>query len=87
MVSLEPTAAAYQATAGSFLDIDRAFYTRVHEDPRKELVDCFILPIRSGKAWKIPAGHLCRITVPEGPQVFDSTQADVARSSSLHGSA
>ena len=69
MVSLEPTAAAYQATAGSFLDVDRGFYTKVHEDPRKELVDSFILPIRSGKAWKVPAGHLCRITVPEGPQV------------------
>lgn len=71
--SLEPTAAAYQATAGSFLDIDRAFYAKVHEDPRKELVDSFILPIRSGRAWKVPAGHLCRITIPEGPQV--STEA------------
>ncbi|KAL3141753.1 hypothetical protein ABBQ32_004433 [Trebouxia sp. C0010 RCD-2024] len=69
--SLEPTAAAYQATAGSFLDIDRAFYTKVHEDSRKELVDSFILPIRSGRAWKVPAGHLCRITIPEGPQVGD----------------
>ena len=68
-VNLDPTAAAYQATAGSFLDIDRAFYTKVHEDPRKELVDSFILPIRSGRAWKVPAGHLCRITIPEGPQV------------------
>lgn len=68
-VNLDPTAAAYQATAGSFLDIDRTFYTNVHEDPRKELVDSFILPIRSGRAWKVPAGHLCRITIPEGPQV------------------
>lgn len=68
-VNLEATAAAYQATAGSFLDIDRTFYTTVHEDPRKELVDSFILPIRSGRAWKVPAGHLCRITIPDGPQV------------------
>lgn len=67
----DPTAAAYQATAGSFLDIDRAFYTRIHEDSRHELVDSFILPIRSGRAWKVPAGYLCRITIPEGPQVGD----------------
>lgn len=71
MVSIEPTAAAYQATAGSFLDLDRAFYSKIHEDSRHELVDSFILPIRSGRAWKIPAGYLCRITIPEGPQVGD----------------
>jgi hypothetical protein len=29
----------------------------------------FILPIRSGKAWKIQAGDICRISTPEGPQV------------------
>jgi uncharacterized protein YcgI (DUF1989 family) len=69
MVSIEPTAAAYQATAGSFLDLDRALYSKIHEDSRHELVDSFILPIRSGRAWKVPAGYLCRITIPEGPQV------------------
>ncbi len=68
MVSIEPTAAAYQATAGSFLDLDRALYSKIHEDSRHELVDSFILPIRSGRAWKVPAGYLCRITIPEGPQ-------------------
>lgn len=71
MVSIEPTAAAYQATAGSFLDLDRALYSKIHEDSRHELVDSFILPIRSGRAWKVPAGYLCRITIPEGPQVGD----------------
>lgn len=69
MTSFEPTAAAYQATAGGFLDVDRDLYRNIHEDKRHELVDSFILPIRSGRAWKVPAGHLCRITVPEGPQV------------------
>ena len=69
MVTVEPTAAAYQATAGGFLDIDRSFYTKLHGDSRHELVDSFILPIRSGRAWKVPAGYLCRITIPEGPQV------------------
>jgi hypothetical protein len=68
MVSIETTAAAYQATAGSFLDLDRALYSKIHEDSRHELVESFILPIRSGRAWKVPAGYLCRITIPEGPQ-------------------
>lgn len=68
----EPTAAAYQATAGSFLDIDKDLYRRIHDDKRHELVESFILPIRSGRAWKVPAGCLCRITVPEGPQVWDA---------------
>ena len=69
MTTIEPTAAAYQATAGSFLDIDRDLYRTIHDDKRHELVDSFILPIRSGRAWKVPAGYLCRITIPEGPQV------------------
>jgi len=31
----------------------------------------FTLPIRSGRAWPVPAGHICRITTPQGPQVGD----------------
>ena len=69
MATFEPTAAAYQATAGGFLDLDRDLYQKIHDDKRHELVESFILPIRSGRAWKVPAGHLCRITIPEGPQV------------------
>lgn len=75
MVSIEPTAAAYQATAGSFLDLDQALYSKIHEDSRHELVDSFILPIRSGRAWKVPAGYLCRITIPEGPQARPCNRA------------
>jgi len=29
------------------------------------------VPIRSGRAWTVPAGHLCRIVVIDGPQVAD----------------
>ncbi len=66
------TAPAYQATAGGALDIDRDFYQRLAQtgDSRK-LVDSFVLPIRSGRAWPVPAGYLCRITTIEGPQVGD----------------
>jgi uncharacterized protein len=63
--------AAYQPRPGSALDVDRAFYDRLATGGR-ELVDEFMVPIRSGRAWEVPAGHLCRlITTPEGPQVGD----------------
>ncbi|MGA7812156.1 urea carboxylase-associated family protein [Caballeronia sp.] len=64
--------AAYQATQGSALDVDRAFYTRIasaHET--RTLVDSTVVPIRSGYAWKVPAGHVFRIVTIEGPQVAD----------------
>ena len=63
-------AAAYQATKGGVFDIDRAFYDRF-ADTAHELVDSFEIPIRSGRAWTVPQGHLCRIVTVEGPQVGD----------------
>ncbi|ODV60293.1 urea carboxylase-associated family protein [Ascoidea rubescens DSM 1968] len=61
---------AYFPMEGSPLYADREFYKRVHESSKK-LVWKEIVPIRSGKAWKVPKGHVCRITTPEGPQVGD----------------
>jgi hypothetical protein len=64
--------AAYQSTQGGALDVDREFYDRLaaaHE--QHELVDSFEIPIRSGKAWTVPQGHLCRIVTIDGPQVGD----------------
>jgi len=54
------------------LDVDTDFYARLgqHTEDR-ELVESFVLPIRSGQAWHVPAGHLCRIVAVEGPQVGD----------------
>ncbi|MFW5418906.1 urea carboxylase-associated family protein [Nocardiopsis sp. CNT-189] len=63
--------AAYRAGAGGALDADRAFYTRLAEEDGREAVESFTVPIRSGRAWEVPAGHLCRISTPEGPQVGD----------------
>lgn len=64
--------AAYQAKAGSILDVDTAFYDGLAGDVEgRELVERFVLPIRSGRAWEVPAGHLCRVLTPEGPQVGD----------------
>ncbi|MFF4866161.1 urea carboxylase-associated family protein [Streptomyces sp. NPDC001231] len=66
------TAAAYQATKGGPLDVDRAFYDRVSRtEGGRELVDSFVIPIRSGRAWEVPAGHLCRLVTVDGPQVGD----------------
>ncbi|WP_017602591.1 urea carboxylase-associated family protein [Nocardiopsis alkaliphila] len=64
--------AAYRATAGGALDVDTAFYDRLAERTEKRsLTERFVIPIRSGRAWKVPAGHLFRIVAPEGPQVGD----------------
>ena len=64
--------AAYQAGEGSALSVDTAFYDRLAErTEEREIVERFVLPIRSGRAWEVPAGHLCRISTPEGPQVGD----------------
>jgi uncharacterized protein YcgI (DUF1989 family) len=66
------TEAAYQATAGGALDVDRALYKRIGAAVEQaELVDSFVVPIRSGRAWTVPAGHLCRILTVDGPQVGD----------------
>jgi uncharacterized protein YcgI (DUF1989 family) len=64
--------AAYQVNKGSALAVDRDFYARVAADPdTRTLVDSFVIPIRSGKAWEVPAGHIFRIVTQEGPQVGD----------------
>ena len=63
--------AAYQANQGSALTIDKAFYKRIAEGGGRKLVESFTIPIRTGRAWKVPAGHVFRIVTIEGPQVGD----------------
>lgn len=66
------TEAAYQSEPGGPLDVDRGRYARIGAcEADRRLVDSFIIPIRSGRAWEIPAGHVCRIVTVEGPQVAD----------------
>ncbi|MCC5885605.1 MAG: DUF1989 domain-containing protein [Gammaproteobacteria bacterium] len=64
-------AAAYQAGSGSALAVDTAFYDRLREGGGRSLVDRIEVPIRSGRAWTVPAGSVFRIITPEGPQVGD----------------
>ncbi|KAK4442354.1 hypothetical protein QBC34DRAFT_418854 [Podospora aff. communis PSN243] len=62
---------AYLATSSpSPLAVDQALYTAIAQAPRT-LSQEFTLPIRSGRAWKAPAGSIIRISTPEGAQVGD----------------
>lgn len=63
--------AAYQANQGSALTVDKDFYRRIADAGGRKLVEQFTIPIRSGRAWKVPAGHVFRIVTVEGPQVGD----------------
>ena len=62
---------AYEAFKGSAFDADRKFYSEIGNTTSREVVESFTLPVRSGRAWIVPKGHVCRITTPEGPQVGD----------------
>ncbi len=69
---MEQPRALYDHGPGTALDVDRIFYARLaREVERRSLVERFVIPIRSGRAWTVPAGCLCRIVVIEGPQVAD----------------
>lgn len=68
--SKHPPQPAYQASPGSILNTDEIFYDSIAQAPRTP-VDSFALPIRSGRAWTVPAGHIVRLSTPEGPQVGD----------------
>ncbi|MBK0419280.1 DUF1989 domain-containing protein [Leucobacter sp. CSA1] len=63
------TEAAYKGPA---LEVDRDFYGAIaRESGARTLVDSFEIPIRSGRAWEVPAGHVCRLLTVDGPQVGD----------------
>ena len=62
----------YQAKPGMPLYVDRALYSRLadrtDQRQRREHID---VPPRTGRAWKVFAGEICRVSLPEGPQVAD----------------
>lgn len=62
----------YERKPGTPIDVDRQFYGRLaSQTEKRSLIERVIVPIRSGKAWPVRAGQLCRIVVVEGPQVAD----------------
>ncbi|MCL7940623.1 DUF1989 domain-containing protein [Halomonas sp. ATCH28] len=63
--------AAYRATQGSILDVDRDFYARLTTPEARVRINRLVVPIREGLAWEVPAGHVLRLSTLEGPQVGD----------------
>src|SRR5262249_34789401 len=62
----------YDAKPGSPLEVARELYSRLaRETGRRTLVDRFVVPRRTGRAWPVRAGQLFRIVAVEGPQVAD----------------
>src|SRR5256714_15640987 len=62
----------YQAKPGSALEVNRDFYARLGPDAgSRKLVDRFVVPRRTGRAWPVRAGQIFRIVAVEGPQVAD----------------
>jgi len=62
----------YEPSPGSPIYADPRFYGRIAQRvDERTLVERFVVPIRSGRAWPVDAGHLCRIVVTDGPQVAD----------------
>jgi uncharacterized protein YcgI (DUF1989 family) len=54
------------------LEVDRELYARLaRETGSRTLVERFVVPRRSGRAWPVRAGQIFRIIAVEGPQVAD----------------
>ncbi len=62
---------AYKTAEGLPLKVDQELYSRIGETTSRELVESFILPIRSGRAWTVSEGYICWLTTPDGQQVGD----------------
>lgn len=62
----------YEAKSASFLALDKNFYERIaKETDARTRVTEFVIPMRSGRAWEVRAGQVCRIVAVEGAQVGD----------------
>ena len=57
----------YMAKEGSLLEVDKDYYDRLAiETEKRDLVEQFVIPPRSGKAWTVYAGQVCRIVCSRG---------------------
>lgn len=63
-------AAAYQMSSNADEQARRDLYDEIAGFER-HLMEQFTVPIRSGRAWYVPAGQMFRVTAIEGPQVGD----------------
>lgn len=62
---------AYVASTGSPLAVEPKLYESFADPNAREPTEAFVIPVRTGRAWEVPAGHVCRFSVLEGPQVLD----------------
>jgi uncharacterized protein YcgI (DUF1989 family) len=69
--TIPPAPAYFPTHADSPLHAPNEFYEKLRSLEQKDLVkkQDFIIPPRSGKAWKVPASSIWRLSTPEGPQV------------------
>ena len=70
-MALRNPVSAYQAAKGTMLDIDKDLYTRIGSTEARELIESFEIPIRAGRTFSVPQGHICRLSTKHGPQVGD----------------
>ncbi len=62
----------YLPSEPSAIAVDRPFYDRIaSETDGRVLTHRHTVPIRSGYAWPVRAGQVCRVVAVEGPQVVD----------------
>ncbi|KAL6703951.1 hypothetical protein ACN47E_008889 [Coniothyrium glycines] len=71
--NIPPAPAYFPTSRDSPLHPPTDLYAKLRNLPEKHLVqkEEFIIPPRSGKAWRVPAGSLFRLSTPSGPQVGD----------------
>ncbi|KUJ20347.1 uncharacterized protein LY89DRAFT_578989 [Mollisia scopiformis] len=66
---------AYPARNAEALYGDKSLYAKLGEIAEKQggktIIEEFEIPIRSGKAWVVKKGQLCKLSTPRGPQVGD----------------
>ena len=65
-------APAYVSDQSDVLRAAPHVYGPIGDSTQKRKLMCeFVIPPRSGRAWELPAGHVCRLLTFEGPQVLD----------------
>ncbi|CEO60340.1 Putative K transporter [Penicillium brasilianum] len=66
---------AYESAPGSGIHATSELYQRISktasDSAARNLKESFTIRPCSGQAWVVPAGHVCRLTTPKGPQVGD----------------
>lgn len=76
VLTQSPPAPAYTTAPGSpTLQATSQVYRTISETAdfptAREQTQSFTIRPCSGQAWTVPAGHICRVTTPDGPQVGD----------------